>query len=83
MEQKITDHSVRNATANHLHTITDVETKLIIEKSVMLVFASQIHPPSQHLPGNEQVTPKRNLLKCADSQHSIPINWMFTMWILI
>ena len=74
MEQKIADHSVKNATANQLPTITDEVTKLIIEKSVMLVFANQIHPLSQHLPGNEQDTPKRNLVKCADSQHNILIN---------
>ena len=74
MVTETNDHSVNNVTASQLPTITDVVIKFTTEKNVMLVSEVPTHQLFQHQHGNEQDTPKRNPVKCVDSQHSILIS---------
>ena len=76
METETSGPCVKNATASQLPTTTDVAIKFIIEKNVIRVLESRTLRPLQHQHGNEQVTTKRNHVRCVASLHCILINWM-------
>jgi len=77
MVMETSDHCVKSVIASQLPTITDAETRFITERNVIPVLENPTHQPSQLLHGNEQVTTKRNHVRCVASLHCILINWMF------